>query len=58
MCRCGCHLLQVLRVHATRMLPGSEQIATTMPQLMAAFDPAKPLTFQVGYGLKKDQQQQ
>ncbi|WIA15544.1 hypothetical protein OEZ85_002177 [Tetradesmus obliquus] len=39
----------VMPVHAARMLPGSEQIATNMPQLMAAFDPAKPLTFQVTY---------
>jgi hypothetical protein len=38
---------QVMPVHAARMLPGSEQIATNMPQLMAAFDPAEPLTFQV-----------
>jgi hypothetical protein len=46
-------------VHAARMLPGSEQIATNMPQLMAAFDPAKPLTFQVRVvGENKQQQQQ
>jgi hypothetical protein len=50
---------QVMPVHASRMLPGSEQIATNMAQLMAAFDPAKPLTFQVrGDVLKAVQQQQ
>jgi hypothetical protein len=40
-------LLQVMPVHATRLMPGSEKITSNIPQLMAAFDPAKPLTFQV-----------
>jgi hypothetical protein len=48
--------LQVMPVHAARMLPGSDQIATNMPQLMAAFDPAKPLTFQVSCLLTEDKQ--
>lgn len=38
---------QVMPVHATRILPGSERITTNMPKLMASFDPAKPLTFEV-----------
>eukprot|EP00882_Tetradesmus_deserticola_P004536 GHRQ01004782.1.p1 GENE.GHRQ01004782.1~~GHRQ01004782.1.p1 ORF type:complete len:518 (+),score=256.13 GHRQ01004782.1:105-1658(+) len=46
----------VMPIHAARMLPGSEQIATNMPQLMAAFDPAKPLTFQVTYARLPDVQ--
>jgi hypothetical protein len=34
-------------VHATRSLPGSERITSNIPKLMASFDPAKPLTFEV-----------
>lgn len=41
-------LPQVMPVHATRSLPGSEHITSNVPQLMASFDPAKPLTFEVG----------
>eukprot|EP00878_Enallax_costatus_P021398 GHUV01022648.1.p1 GENE.GHUV01022648.1~~GHUV01022648.1.p1 ORF type:complete len:386 (+),score=99.70 GHUV01022648.1:352-1509(+) len=39
----------VMPLHAARLLPGSEQITTNLPQLMASFDPAKPLTFEVVY---------
>jgi hypothetical protein len=35
-------------VHAARMLPGSERITSDVPQLMATFDPAKPVHFEVG----------
>lgn len=34
-------------VHAARLLPGSERIASSVPELMASFDPARPLTFKV-----------
>lgn len=40
-------MLQVMPVHGTRSLPGSEQITSNIPKLMASFDPAKPLTFEV-----------
>lgn len=35
-------------VHATRILPGSERITSNVPQLMATFDPAQPVHFEVG----------
>jgi hypothetical protein len=40
-------LLQVMPVHGTRNLPGSETITSNIPKLMASFDPSKPLTFEV-----------
>lgn len=39
----------VMPLHASRMLPGSEAISTNMAAMLAGFDPAKPLTFEVTY---------
>lgn len=46
--------LQVMPVHATRILPGSERITSNVPQLMATFDPAKPVHFEVSRQLRPE----
>jgi hypothetical protein len=42
---------QVMPVHGANALPDSAKITSNIPKLMAAFDPAKPFTFEVGGGL-------
>lgn len=41
--------LQVMPVHATRMIPGTERITSDIRSLVNAFDPAKPVCYSLEF---------